>query len=105
MAKKVIENENKDVLGTHDIPPEKIEQVSVPEPQKPDEKVPEPKTEKKPKAETPGQEIPEYADRILRAFSNYPELYIDFQGGTFTVDTPPIFRSDATLYTNPYHKP
>lgn len=53
----------------------------------------------------PGPDIPVQADRILRTFSRYPELYIDFQGGTYTVDTPPAFRSNATLYKNPYHKP
>lgn len=50
------------------------------------------------------QEVPAQADRILKTFPRYPELYIDFQGGVYTVDTPPAFRSNATLYKNPYHK-
>ena len=60
---------------------------------------------KKPKAETGTTEIPLYIDKILRAYPDYVELYIDSAGGTFTADTPPTFRSNATLYRNPYHKP
>lgn len=100
MAKKVTENDNKDAIGTPDTPVEKTErQVPDPETKKPEDDLSAPKTGKKPEPK-----IPEHADRILRTFSNYPELYIDFQGGTFTVDTPPAFRSNATLYINPYHK-
>lgn len=90
MAKKIIENDDSKVVGARDIPAEKIGKA--------------PETEKKLKEQTPEQEIPEYADRILKAFSHYPQLYIDTQGGTFTVDTPAVFRSKATLYTNPHHK-
>ena len=48
--------------------------------------------------------IPDFADRILRTLTGYTELYIDPQGGTFTVDSPPALRTGATRYTNPYHK-
>ena len=48
--------------------------------------------------------IPDHADRILRTLTGYAELYIDPQGGTFTVDSPPALRAAATRYTNPYYK-
>lgn len=47
---------------------------------------------------------PDYADRLLKIFPAYEQLYIDRLGSTYTADTPPVFRTDATLYTNPYHK-
>ncbi|BFK46638.1 hypothetical protein [Alistipes sp. i18-0019-D1] len=49
--------------------------------------------------------VPEYAGRLLQVFRGYDKLYIDRLGGTYTADTPPVFCTDATLYTNPYHKP
>lgn len=106
MAKKITDTESS-AVETHDTAPEQIEQpAQADETPKADEEAPAPKAEKKQKTEPAGQveqDIPEYADRILRSFTNYPQLYIDFQGGTFTVDTPPAFRSNATLYTNPYY--
>jgi len=66
---------------------------------------PQTKEVKKAAPERPSTDIPDYADKILRTFPNYAQLYIDFSGGTFTVDTPPAFRSTATLYHNPYYKP
>ena len=48
--------------------------------------------------------IPEFEDKILKTFHNYPELYIDQYGGTYTVDSPPAFYGTATRYTNPYFK-
>lgn len=47
---------------------------------------------------------PDYADRLLKIFPAYGQLYIDRLGSTYTADAPPVFRTDATLYTNPYHK-
>lgn len=43
------------------------------------------------------------ADGILRIFANYPSLYIDAGGRVFTLDSDPIVRGDAILYTNPYY--
>lgn len=91
MAKKVIQNDNMEEVATRN---------ASRAPEKTDEIPSAPKVESQ-----PTREIPAQADRILRAFPNYPELYIDFQGGTYTVDTPPVFLSNATLYKNPYHKP
>ena len=96
MAKKITDTTS-DTTRTHDLPAE------TPHNPKPDEQAPAPGPEKKAKEQTPPQQIPEHAERILKTFSNYPELYIDFQGGTYTVNTPPAFRSNATLYTNPYY--
>lgn len=96
MAKKITDTQS-DAGQTHDLPAE------TPQRPKPDEQTPAPGPEKKAKEQTPPQQIPEHAEHILKTFSNYPELYIDFQGGTFTVNTPPAFRSNATLYTNPYY--
>lgn len=93
MAKKVIHNHNREVVAIRDTDPAPV----------PDQQA---EVTAAPSAGTPpAREFPEYIDRILRAFPNYPELYIDFQGGTYTVDTPPVFRSNATLYKNPHHKP
>lgn len=50
------------------------------------------------------ESIPDYADRILHVYRQYRELYIDPSGGTYTCDTPPAFRSNTTLYRNPYYK-
>lgn len=91
MAKKVIQNDNMEEVATRNAPPA---------PEKTDDIPSAPKA-----VSQPARDIPAHADRILRAFPNYPELYIDFQGGTYTVDTPPVFLSNATLYKNPYHKP
>ncbi len=96
MAKK-INDTTSDTTRTHDLPAE------PPQNPNPDEQMPASGPEKKAKGETPPQQIPEHAGQILKTFSNYPELYIDSQGGTFTVNTPPAFRSNATLYTNPYY--
>ena len=60
-----------------------------------------------PEKTTPTQSsdaTPDYADRLLKIFPAYEQLYIDRLGSTYTADTPPVFRTDATLYTNPYHK-
>jgi hypothetical protein len=62
------------------------------------------KAEKKSEAAKPSSVIPEHIDRILRTNSAYAELWIDLQGGTYTVNTSPALRGTATLYTNPYHK-
>lgn len=106
MAKKITDNES-NAVRPHVLPAETTGQPAkaAPTTETPesDEKIPAPGPEKKPKEERPSQEIPKHAEHILKTYSNYPELYIDFQGGTFTVDTPPAFRSNATLYTNPYY--
>lgn len=105
MAKKITDTEAQvaepqpEVVPTPE-PEVKTEEVpAATEPEKPQTK--EPKKTQVEKAET---EIPEHANKILKAFPNYSQLYIDFSGGTFTVDTPLAFRSNATLYTNPYFK-
>ncbi len=106
MAKKITNTEG-EVVETPDLQPEKTEQPApVPEPSQETPATPDPEPEPKKKAETKetAQAIPEYADRILKRLTNYPELYIDPQGGTFTVDSPPAFHSTATRYTNPYFK-
>lgn len=97
MAKKVIHNHNKEEVATCDIPP-------APAPDHSGGDTTSLSDQTTPVPPKPERVIPEHADRILKAFPNYPELFIDFQGGTFTVDTPACFRSNATLYKNPYHK-
>lgn len=47
---------------------------------------------------------PDYAEQLLEVFDQYPKLYIDRQGSTYTEDTPAPIRADAALYDNPYHK-
>jgi hypothetical protein len=52
----------------------------------------------------PSAPTPDYADRLLKIYPAYGQLYIDRLGGTYTADAPPVFRTNTTLYTNPYHK-
>lgn len=103
MAKKITDADNP-AIETHDIKPEQIEQPpQESQSSKVDDDSPAPKPEKKEKVEKYAEDIPEHAEHILKSYPDYPKLYIDLHGGTFTVDTPPIFRSNATLYTNPYY--
>lgn len=105
MAKKITDTPSGEVRP-HDLSAEtngqEAKAAELPQKPKTDEEIPAPGPEKKPKEEKSPQQIPKHAEHILKTFSNYPELYIDFQGGTFTANTPPAFRSNATLYTNPY---
>lgn len=50
-----------------------------------------------------GNKTPDYADRLLEVFDQYPKLYIDRQGSTYIEDTPAPIRADAALYDNPYY--
>lgn len=47
-------------------------------------------------------EIPKFAARLLRLFSNYEELYVSDSGSVYTPDTKPAIRGNAILYKNPY---
>ena len=102
MAKLKIEQEN-----TVDTPTGEVAQV-VPskEEQSPKEPVKEKGTPvKEPKKSTTEKtEIPEHVTRVLKAFSTYPELYIDVHGGAFAPDSSANVRGNATLYKNPYFK-
>ena len=49
-------------------------------------------------------EIPAFADKLMRNFSNLEEVYITSKGGVFTKDTPASLVGDAKLYKNPYYK-
>lgn len=103
MAKKITDTENITGVSTG-LPPESTEQpAGATETPESGKETPETAVEKKAKTEKAAQEIPEHANRILKSFPGYRELYIDFQGGTYTTDTPPSFRSNATLYVNPYY--
>ena len=46
----------------------------------------------------------EYTMNILRTFPTYQSIYIDNQGGFYTLDTPEGIRGKAVLYKNPYYK-
>ena len=53
--------------------------------------------------EEPNKEIiPAAADRILKIYPSYPELYIGSKGEVYTADTKPHIRGGAILYKNPY---
>lgn len=123
MAKKIV-NENNGVMGAATPPPAAApapanETGGAPEPQsEPEREDTAPGSGQIPGKTTPaqsgqeGQEeqaqspdaTPDYADRLLKVFPAYGQLYIDRLGSTYTADAPPVFRTDATLYTNPYHK-
>lgn len=72
------------------------------EPAAPVEK-PAAKKDKKTEAD-PAGEPDTLALGVLRAFPNYPTLYVDRQGGAFPPDTLPAIRAGAVLYRNPFHK-
>lgn len=104
MAKKITDTEGIAEKAS-DLPADTVERsADTAEIPKSEDKVPVVKTEEKSIPKKVEQEIPEHAHRILKSFSGYRELYIDLHGGTFTVDTPPSFRTNATLYTNPYYR-
>ena len=48
--------------------------------------------------------MPDYADHLLGVFDQYPKLYIDRQGSTYTEDTPAFIRADSALFENPHYK-
>lgn len=48
--------------------------------------------------------IPEYVQKILASYPNYPCLYIDAKGGVYPKHTQPNLISGAILYQNPYYK-
>ena len=64
-----------------------------------------PQEDKKPKAPAAAAkvDVPDFADRLLKPFPGYPELYIDSHGGTFIPPTSASMRGDAILYKNPYY--
>lgn len=79
--------------------PEVSVEVEAPAPEaKAEEKVPVAPTA------PAAQELPDYAKKVLKTFSNMPELYISAKGGVFTKDTKPAIRGAAILYKNPYYK-
>ena len=49
-------------------------------------------------------EIPEYVQKILASYPNYPCLYIDTKGGIYPKHTQPNLVSGSILYQNPYYK-
>jgi len=50
------------------------------------------------------KELPDYAKRVLKIFSDQPELYITTKGGAFPPTAKPSERGSAILYKNPYYK-
>lgn len=48
--------------------------------------------------------IPDFADKLLKEYSNYSELYIDNKGGVFPSGTQHNLIEKAILYRNPYYK-
>ncbi len=82
--------------------------------EKPDQTIEEPtKTTEEPTDTTNHQsdtapdisvEIPEYVQKILASYPNYPCLYIDTKGGVYPKHTQPNLVSGAILYQNPYYK-
>ena len=53
---------------------------------------------------TPTQRIEPHIDRVLKAFPNSQNLYVDAHGGAFTTDTPQVIRKGAKLYNNPHYE-
>lgn len=105
MAKKVTDNETGSPVTarpTAASAPEAGEPGGSSETTPDTEETPPESTDTQP---TPPDTISEFAGRLLQVFRGYDKLYIDRLGGTYTADTPPVFCTDATLYTNPYHKP
>ena len=89
--------ENTEVVETevNEAPVETVAEESTVEDSKP---VATPKASKK---ETE-PEIPDFALRLLKVFSDYPALYINEKGCVY-VSQPPE-NMGAILYKNPFHK-
>ena len=49
-------------------------------------------------------EVPEFADKILRMYPKYAKLAIDAQGGVYTEESQHLAKGKAILYQNPYYK-
>lgn len=62
-----------------------------------------PEPSKKSVEEPKKVEIPDYADRLLKMYSDCPEIYVAPSGSVFTPDTKPAIRGNAILYKNPYY--
>lgn len=62
--------------------------------------VPSEKVEEAVKEETT---IPEQDMKLLKLFSNYPELYITSTGGVYTANTKLEDKKKAILYKNPFY--
>lgn len=49
-------------------------------------------------------EVSAHVLALLQRFPGYEKLYIDADGGMYTVGTAAVVRKDAVLYRNPYYK-
>lgn len=49
-------------------------------------------------------DIPAYADKLLKLYSNYAELAIDAKGGVYVGGTKHPTDNNPILYQNPYYK-
>lgn len=50
------------------------------------------------------QNLPDYAEKLLKLYPHYDALYIDKLGGVYPKDAQPEFVQGAILYQNPYYK-
>ena len=62
------------------------------------------KNEAKEEVKQDADAIPEYADKLLKLYSNYAQLMIDAKGGVYVEGTKHSTASNPILYKNPYYK-
>ena len=79
------------------------EEIKAPETTEVEKKGSAPASKKEEKAK-PDAEEEGRVDKILQMYPQYAELYIDSNGGVYTVNTPDTVRGKAKLYKNKYHK-
>lgn len=53
---------------------------------------------------TTTEKLPENIQKVLQAFSDIPEMYINSVGRVFTKGSKPSLRGNAILYKNPFYK-
>ena len=106
-SKEVAVNQPEEVAEAVEQPAVEETPAEAPKEEKKQDKKPEvPKTPLKPvtEEEIALDDIPLYAQNVLRRFSNCPELYVTRAGSVFSPDTKPSLRGDAILYKNPFYK-
>ncbi len=55
-------------------------------------------------AKSDEERVDSFTMEVLKAYSNYPSLYVDKFGCAYTPDTPKAIRGCTTLYQNPHFK-
>lgn len=61
-------------------------------------------TEKEAKENIQESKVPDFVDNLLRLYPQYEEMWVTPSGSVHPKAVPEIYRKEATLYKNKYHK-